>query len=310
MDVLTSPDELALIETSEFYIQAVSSGMFLPQTTAVTVFLPLEFTALSAGETFEEFWNRHVVTTTLSCQGHGVREVTSLSGLVYTLDEDSIGGCPLSNILSNVPKQGCMFHGVDASHLPEIRPTVDSISRMGRVFLSGQHLPFAFEALGLEPTDRFTLFATFNDDKRKQVGEKSRVHWTGANTVCRVKTPILTETADLMLWFRLYDNLKGYPVATRLWSWYIRVQASPETHRDIVFHDFHPQGGKENDILWLRGENFTQDMRVFVGSHAAPVHHLSETLICCFVPPGAGAEFVKVSTADVHQTHNRVFKYQ
>lgn len=312
VDMLTTTEEIALIKNSVFYLEAVSSGLFIPQTTGVTVFLPLNYIALDVHESFEELWYRHVVKTTISFQGHGLMELTSIAGLVYTVDEDSVAGCPLSRDLSNVHMQGCMFHGVETTHLPELRPSVDSICAMGRVFLSGQHIPFTFpKPLGLEQTpNSFTLFATFNDDARNEVGEKSKVLWTGPNTVCRVATPVLTQTSELMLWFRLYDNIKGYVVATRLWPWYIRVQASPAAPRDIVFDDFNPQSTKANATLWLRGDHFSSDSRVYIGREAALIHYKSKTLICCFVPIGTGEQVVKVCNAVAHRTHRRLFKYE
>lgn len=312
VDILTSKEEIALIEKSLFYLEAVNSGLFTPQTTGITVFLPLHYVALDGDESFEELWCRHVVKTNISFQGHGLMELTSLAGLVYTVDEDSVAGCPLSTVLSNVLIQGCMFHGVETTHLPELRPSVDSICGMGRVFLSGQHLPFTFEKpLGLEQTaNSFTLFVTFNDNARNEVGEKSRVLWTGPNTVCRVTTPVLTQTAELMMWFRLYDNIKGYVVATRLWPWYIRVQANPAIPHDIAFDDFNPHSAKPNATLWLRGNHFSADSRVFIGREAALIHYHSKTLICCFVPVGTGDQVVKVCNAIAHRTHNRLFRYE
>ena len=224
-------EDNAVIESSAFYKMAVSTGTLTQQTSGLTIFLPLKFKQLTSNECFEEIWNRHVVRTNILLTGRGVMELTSLAGLVYAVDDHSIAGCPLSSMHINLKMQNCIFHAVEVEELPEIRPTIDSICHMSRIFLSGQQVQFGFEPYQFHNNDdvssTLTLFAMFSDTFRKPIGERSQVCWT-KDTVCRVKMPVITGApAQLMLWFRLYDNTKGYVLITRLWPWFLQILPCP-----------------------------------------------------------------------------------
>ena len=161
--------------------------------------------------TFSELWARHTFPSAIMFggRGSGVMDLTSFSEVVYSVDENSIGGCPLEVDFSNVQYQGCLFHGVNVAELPSLRLTMDSLCSLQRNNLSGQLISLSFEKLGMEslhPPWSFTLMVSFNKDDRTPVGSKYQNAWDEHNAGCDIKTPVVHAREELMLWFQLYDK--------------------------------------------------------------------------------------------------------
>ena len=208
---------------------------------------------------------------------------------------------------------GCLFHGIEAEQLPNLLPTFESICAMQHIYLSGQIMPFAFENLGIEslyPPSSFTLHASFNTNDRAPVGMTIRVPWCGHMTKCEIKTPSVSVRSNLMFWLQLFDNAKGYALVTRLWPWYLQIEASLDTPYDLRIFEIQPRTGKANETLWIHGENFVPgQIQVHIGETSAGILWVTKDLISCHIPPGDGAQIVKVSNGSIFTKHKTPFTY-
>ncbi len=276
----------------------------------ITIFVPEKY---AGGEvSFHELWNRHVVRGIVKVGSDGVQQLTTLAKIAYALyprkddatttKEHCIGGVPVGS-LWNVLYRGCMFHSLDASAMPDLRPVAGCVSNLRIAYIAGEVIELLYMASGIDPAhegSNFTLFVTITKADRVPLAVIQKMPWHGNGTPCNIVVPKVDVQTNAMVWISLYDNNLRHPIITMSLHWYIVIQPNPTLQSNPLISDINPRVGVANTELWILGSGFSEQPSIAFDHQTSQVIRSTSTLIRCFIPPGKGKVTVWVANGPVY----------
>ena len=311
-------DEETLLQ-SQFMCDAVARGLFNPtidSQTAYTIFVPLNDWYVPPVN-FDEMWNRHRIKGHKPVGKETVNlQLATLANIVYALFHDGVtpasgnghrsgyvvGGASIEAFW-NLRFGGCIFHGISAPTLPDIRPSRGMTGTLKTCYLSGEEIYLRFETshIGTEARNQLTLVTSITRDDRTNIVAPQRTAWIGQGTECRIVIPTVPrELPRVMLWFGLIDNDLKFPLVTTTLPWFIDIVPNVEMQPNLTITAIVPRTGAVDEEMWIRGHTFEPTtVRVMVGDCVAQVLYSDATLIRCVIPPGTGKNMVWVANGNV-----------
>lgn len=317
-------DDANELQRSQFLVDATANGLWNNSQNAAepfTIFVPLN-THYSPPMCFEEMWNRHRIRGIKRIGGDGVNhQITTFANLVYALYQGEktkasasgffVGGASVEGFW-NAEFMGCIFHGIAATTLPDIRPMPGQVGRLRTAYLSGEEIELTFLASGLEAVrdQHQTMVISFTQDDRTAITPNRRIPWHGNGTTCCIVIPAVSKTTTrTMLWFALVDNDLKFPLVATTLGWFIEIVPNVNMSPNLKVTDILPKTARSDEELWIKGLGFDEtNVRVLVGDNAATVFHCEPSLIRCMVPSGAGVVPIWVANGNIYYRYDS-FRY-
>lgn len=237
---------------------------------------------------FGMFWNRHVVQHTVSITGsHVIEQVRMLSKVSHALYFDGnryrigLQWIEEMNILHN----NVIVHIIDAP-LSEVRLVKGSLVNLPLITLGLQRFTLKFESLGQRSIelDDMTLHIVFICSDSRKCLSTFRKPWCLENMHMDIQIPNVQTQKDVAMVIRLVSNPLGidliYWMRPQNMTVYPNMHLQPNPH----VYEFVPRSARENQVLWVHGEDFSPSVRVNVGLQAAIIYYCSNSLIKCIIP--------------------------
>jgi hypothetical protein len=278
----------------------------------MTIFVPEKY---AGGEKlFYEMWRRHTVRGIVKIGSDGVQQLTTLAKIAYalytttisTVKKFFIGGVPIGS-LWNVQYNGCMFHGVAAPALADLRPLAGYTSRLGFAYVAGDVINLLYMASGIDPEEEannFSLFVTITKADRMPLAEIQKMPWHGNGTACNIVLPHVDARTEAMVWIALYDNHIRHPIITTTLHWYIIIEPNPLLQPNPHISAINPEIGVANTELWIIGSGFSDKPNVTFDDQTSQVIRSTTNMIRCFIPPGKGKVTIWVANGPVYTRYD------